>query len=93
MTKPTLLTSEMIAEIVRLYKLRVAWIDIAASVGINRRTLQNWRRLGEKSKSGIYRDLVIAIEKVDHERSERFWEKYQESNLRQTRQVGIYDFH
>ena len=75
MTKPTLLTPEMITEIVRLYKLRVAWIDIAASIGINRRTLQNWRRLGEKANSGIYRDLVIAIEKADKERSERFWEK------------------
>ena len=67
MTKKTLLTSEMITEIVRLYKLRFRWIDIAAFLGINRRTLHNWRRLGEKAETGIYRDLVLAIEKADDE--------------------------
>ena len=68
MTKKTLLTSEMIIEIVRLYKLSFSWKDIAASIGISRRTLQNWRNFGEKTNSGIYRDLVVAIEKADQER-------------------------
>ena len=89
MTKKTLLTSEMITEIVRLYKLRLRWKNIAASIGVSRWTLQNWRRIGEKTNSGIYRDLVVAIEKADEERYQQVINAYQKRlKLRKKRENG-----
>lgn len=41
------------------------YLDIAASlVGINRRTLHDWLRRGAAQKSGLYRELSLAVEKA-----------------------------
>ena len=48
-------------------KLRMKWNQIAAHIGVHPGTLRGWIAAGEKAKSGIKRELVLAIERTKSE--------------------------
>ena len=65
--RKTKLTEEIIERICELVKLRLSWNRIAYVVGIDPRTLRNWRERGEKQKSGLYRELVTSVQRAEAE--------------------------
>ena len=69
--RKTKLDEDMIARICELIKLQASWNQIADVVGIDPRTLRNWRERGsqEKPKRGdkIYREFVEAVNRAEAE--------------------------
>ena len=69
--RKTKLTEEIIEQICELVKLRASWNRIGYIVGIDPRTLRNWRERGsqEKPKRGdkIYREFVAGINRAEAE--------------------------
>lgn len=61
------LDKSMIEVICQCLKLRMKWKQIAAHIGVDPTTLRKWIVSGEKAKSGIKRDLVLAIERTKAE--------------------------
>ena len=58
------LTDELIDQICERVKLRLKWKEIAHAIGVSPRTLQLWRRDGERAKSGIKLKLVRSIQQA-----------------------------
>ena len=69
--RKTKLDEDMIDQICELVKLQLSWSQIASIVGIDPKTLRNWRERGsqETKKRGdkIYRRLVDAVNRADAE--------------------------
>ena len=69
--RKTKLDDDMIDQICELVKLQLSWSQIASIVGIDPKTLRNWRERGsqETKKRGdkIYRRLVDAVNRADAE--------------------------
>ena len=65
--RKTKLTEEIIERICDLVKLRLSWNRIAYIVGIDPKTLRNWRERGEKEKKGLCRELVTRVHRAEAE--------------------------
>ena len=69
--RKTKLDEDMIERICELVKLQLSWNQIADVVGVDPKTLRNWRERGsqEKPKRGdkIYREFVEKINRADAE--------------------------
>ena len=61
------LDERVIESICQCLKLRMKWYQIAAHIGVNPGTLREWIASGKKAKSGIKRNLVLAIEQTKSE--------------------------
>lgn len=61
------LDASVIARVCQCLKLRMKWNQIAAKLGVHPATLRNWIVAGEKAKSGIKRELFLAIEQAKSE--------------------------
>ena len=57
----------MIEQICDLIRHRLTWSQIANVLGIHRNTLILWRKQGKDTASGIYHNLVVAVEKTKGE--------------------------
>ena len=68
------LDASVIARVCQCLKLRMKWNQIAAKLGVHPATLRNWIVAGEKAKSGIKRELVLAIEQTKSELYEDYSE-------------------
>lgn len=64
MARPTKLTQEVSDRLVRLIRAGNFATVASAACGICRDTFQRWLRRGAKEESGIYRDLVIALDEA-----------------------------
>lgn len=64
MARPTKLTPEVSERLVRLIRAGNFATVASAACGICRDTFQRWLRRGAKEESGIYRDLVIALDEA-----------------------------
>ena len=65
--RKTKLTDDMIEPIYTGLKNRMSWNRIASIVGVDPRTLRNWRHRGEKEKRGLYRKLVDTVQRAESE--------------------------
>ena len=65
--RKTKLTDDMIEPIYTGLKNRMSWNRIASIVGVDPRTLRNWRHRGEKEKRGLYRKFVDTIQRAESE--------------------------
>ena len=65
--RKTKLTADIIKSIYAGIKNRLSWKQIAYIVGIDPKTLRNWRERGAKEKRGLYRKLVDTIERAESE--------------------------
>ena len=62
--RPNGLNEKMIRQICRLIQLGMTYDVVATANGIKRSTLYDWRKRGEKAKSGLYRKLNEELERA-----------------------------
>ena len=65
--RKTKLTADIIKSIYAGIKNRLSWKQIGNIVGVDPKTLRNWRERGAKEKRGLYRKLVDTIERAESE--------------------------
>ena len=68
--RKTKLTADIIKSIYAGIKNRLSWKQIGNIVGVDPKTLRNWRKRGETEKRGPYRKLVDTIARAESELQE-----------------------
>ena len=65
--RKTKLTEEIIEKICERVKLCMSWTKIAGDIGVDPSTIRKWMIEGRKAKSGIKKQLVDSVVKVESE--------------------------
>ena len=79
--RKTKLTRKLIKPICECVKQRMSQKQIADFLGIDPKTFRNWRERGNREESGVYRELVNAIDQAEAEIYSDFVEVLREGIL------------